>query len=122
MPTCFVIQPFDRGKFDKRYDDTFEPAIRAAGLEPDRVDRDPGVSIPILEIEQRIGAAAACFVELTEDNPNVWFEFGYALARRKECCLVCSTERGGHYPFDVQHRTIIKYEVQSPSDFDALRP
>lgn len=23
--TCFVMQPFDRGEFDKRYDDVLEP-------------------------------------------------------------------------------------------------
>ena len=33
MPTCFVIQPFDNGKYDKRYEDTFKPAIEAAELE-----------------------------------------------------------------------------------------
>jgi hypothetical protein len=47
MATCFVIQPFDRGKFDRRYKDTFKPAIEAAGFEPYRVDEDPSVSIPI---------------------------------------------------------------------------
>lgn len=41
MSTCFVIQPFDGGPFDKRYDDVIAPAIVAAGLEPYRVDRDP---------------------------------------------------------------------------------
>jgi hypothetical protein len=34
MPTCFVIQPFDSGKFDKRFKETFAPAIVAAGFEP----------------------------------------------------------------------------------------
>lgn len=37
---CFVIQPFDDGKFDKRYRETFVPAIRNANLEPYRVDLD----------------------------------------------------------------------------------
>ena len=26
MEECFVIQPFDRGVFDKRYDDVYAPA------------------------------------------------------------------------------------------------
>jgi len=34
MDTCFVIQPFDREKFDNRKDDIFEPAIRSADPEP----------------------------------------------------------------------------------------
>ena len=40
MFRCFVIQPFDGGqRYDKRYEDVFEPAIRDAGLEPYRMDR-----------------------------------------------------------------------------------
>lgn len=121
MPTCFVIQPFDGGRFDKRYDDVFAPAIRAADLEPYRVDRDPQVSVPIDQIELGIQNAEACLVDITTDNPNVWFELGYAMAIRKEVALLCSHERTQHFPFDVQHRSIIRYKTESSSDFDQLR-
>ncbi len=120
MASCFVMQPFDRGKFDKRFDDVFKPAIEAAGLEPYRVDRDPGVSIPIDEIEKGISGADVCFAEVTTDNPNVWFELGFAIASGKQVCLVCSKERSTAFPFDVRHRTIIEYEVGAPSDFSRL--
>lgn len=46
MNRCFVIQPFDKGKFDKRFDDVLAPAIAAAGLEAYRVDRDPKSQFP----------------------------------------------------------------------------
>ncbi len=118
---CFVIQPFDKGKFDKRFEDVFKPAIKLAGFDAYRVDRDPSVSIPIETIESEIKSAAACFVDLTTDNPNVWFELGLAIAHKKPLCLVCSTERTGKYPFDVQHRTIIPYSTDSTSDFEALK-
>jgi hypothetical protein len=121
LATCFVIQPFDEGgKFDKRYADVFEPAIRDAGLEPYRVDNDPSSTIPIDEIQDGIRRASVCLADITLDNPNVWFELGYALASDKETCLICSEERTGKYPFDVQHRAIIKYRVGSPSDFAIL--
>jgi hypothetical protein len=117
-----VIQPFDEGgKFDKRYADVFEPAIRDAGLDPYRADSDPGVSIPIEDIQNGIRRASVCLADITLDNPNVWFELGYALASDKEICLVCSEERTGKYPFDVQHRTITKYRVESKSDFASLQ-
>lgn len=32
MPGCFVIQPFDQGKYDKLFDDVFAGAIEAAGF------------------------------------------------------------------------------------------
>lgn len=51
MATCFVMQPFDGGAYDKRYNDEYAPAIVAAGHEPYRVDHDPSVSVPIESIE-----------------------------------------------------------------------
>jgi hypothetical protein len=116
---CFVIQPFSN-PFNKRYEDTFKPAIINAGLKPYRVDKDPAVSIPIKDIETGIKKASICFADITTDNPNVWFELGFALAVDKEVCLVCSTERTMKYPFDIQHRSIITYSVESSSDFHEL--
>jgi hypothetical protein len=121
MAICFVIQPFDADTFDKRFADIFSPAIEAAGLEPYRVDQDPKVSIPIQDIERAIQDSAICLAEITLDNPNVWFELGYAIACNKEVVLVCSSERKTRFPFDIQHRAIIQYSTSSTSDFDLLK-
>lgn len=118
MKTCFVAQPFDRDKFDRRYTDIFEPAIKNAGLEPYRVDRDPNVRIPIEDIEGGIKASEIVFVDITLDNPNVWYELGYAFACQKDVVMVCcSDERTGKFPFDIQHRYVITYRTSAPSDF-----
>lgn len=122
MPRCFVIQPFDDGdRYDKRYEDVFAPAIEDAGLEPYRVDRDPSVRVPIDEIEQGIRASEVCLAEISTDNPNVWFELGFAIASKREVVMVCSDERTTHYPFDVQHRKITKYSTHSTRDFEHIR-
>lgn len=121
MRNCFAMQPFDGGPFDKRYDAVFAPAIEAAGLHPYRVDRDPSVSIPIQEIEKGIRDSILCFADITTDNPNVWFELGFALAIPREVVLVCSDERATKYPFDIQHRSIISYKTGAPQDFEELK-
>ena len=122
MAICFVIQPFDAGKFDKRFADIYKPAIEAAGLEAYRVDKDPGVAVPIEAIESGIKAAAICLADITADNPNVWYELGFAFASGRPVVMVCSEERvGKKYPFDIQHRTIISYHADSSSDFDLLK-
>ena len=95
MGICFVIQPFDAGPFDKRYEDVFVPAIEDAGLEPYRVDRDPAATIPIQDIEEGIRRADSCLADISLSNPNVWFELGFAIAAGKPVVLVY-----GHY--DVQ--------------------
>ena len=121
MPRCFVIQPFDGDQYDKRYKDVFAPAIKNADLEPYRVDQDPSVSVPIDDIERGIENSSVCFAEISTDNPNIWFELGYAIASKREMVLVCSDERKTPFPFDVQHRKIIKYSTQSKSDFETVQ-
>ena len=59
--------------------------------------------------------------DITTDNPNVWFEVGFAIAVPREVVLVCSDERNTRFPFDVQHRNILRYKTESKSDFDKLR-
>lgn len=121
MPTCFVIQPFDKGRFDKRYRDVYAPAIVAAGFEPYRVDRDDGVTVPIESIESGIRQAEVCFADITIDNPNVWYELGFAFASRRPVILACSEERvGTKFPFDIQHRSVVIYKTESQSDFETL--
>lgn len=120
MNKCFVIQPFDNGKFDNRYEDVFKPAIETCGLDPYRIDKDPGVNIPIEDIEKNIRDSKICLVEITTDNPNVWYELGYAIACDKEVVMVCSDERKTEFPFDVRHRNIIKYQTDAPRDYENL--
>ncbi|MEC5289711.1 hypothetical protein VSX64_02075 [Aurantimonas sp. C2-6-R+9] len=118
----FVAQPF-HDPYDRRFDDTYKPAIERAGFEAYRVDRDPAVSIPIDDIESGIKSSAFLFADISEDNPNVWFEVGYGIAVGKEICFVCSRERMAQkskFPFDIQHRSIIEYYSQSARDWQEL--
>lgn len=117
---CFVIQPFDDGKFDKRYRETFVPAIRNANLDPYRVDMDYGSQIPIEDIDAKLKKSAIVLADITLDNPNVWFEVGLAIAYQKRIVLVCSSERVGKYPFDIQHRSVLKYTNDGKGDFEKL--
>ncbi len=122
MATCFVIQPFDNGKYDKRFSDVYAPAIVSAELEPYRVDKDSSVSVPIESIEDGIRASIICLADITEDNPNVWYELGFAFAMGREVVMVCAEDRTGKkYPFDIQHRSVISYKADSPSDFESLK-
>jgi hypothetical protein len=119
---CFVIQPFDEGAYDKRYEDVIVPAIVNAGLDDYRVDRDPATKILIEAIEDGIRCSDACIAEITTDNPNVWYELGFAIANGKPLVMICnSKERTGPFPFDVRHRAIITYAPESPRDFQALQ-
>jgi hypothetical protein len=116
-----VIQPFDGGAFDKRYEDTIAPAIAAAGLDAYRVDRDPRVVIPIDQIEEGIKGSQACVADISTNNPNVWFELGYAIAAGKPVVLLAFDDPNRRFPFDIQHRHVVRYRTDSASDFETLQ-
>ena len=96
--SCFIIQPYDKGKFDKRYKDIIKPMIVECGFIPYRVDEDYGTDIPIEAIESGLKRSRIVIAEITTNNPNVWFELGFALALNKSIVLLCSDERRGKMP------------------------
>jgi len=115
---CFVIQPFD-DVYNKRYEDTFQPAVEKAGLLSYRVDKDPSVRNIIGEIEKKIREAQICFADISEDKPNVWYELGYATAIGKDVVMVCDRKRE-KLPFDINQRSVIFYDADAPRDFVQL--
>ena len=120
-PTCFVIQEFDDGgKFDKRYNETIEPALIDAEVEPKRADKILGLQPVIQKIEIAIQQASICVAEVSTDNPNVWLELGYALANNRPAVILCDKNIRDKLPFDIQHRPVIFYNTDSRSGYDEL--
>ena len=120
-PTCFVIQDFDDGgTFDKRYEETIEPALKGSEVIPLRADKILGLQPVIQKIEEAIRKASICVAEVTTDNPNVWLELGYALAIDKPVVLLCDMQTRSKLPFDIQHRPVIFYRGDSRSGYEEL--
>jgi hypothetical protein len=79
-----------------------------------------GTDVLIAAIEDGIRSAAVCLADITNDNPNVWFELGFSFAADWPVVMVCSDERTGKYPFDIQHRTVTRYKTEAQIDFKKL--
>jgi nucleoside 2-deoxyribosyltransferase len=88
-------------------------------MEPYRVDRDAGATIPIETLHHEIRSAGICLADITTLNPNVMYELGYAIAAGKDVVLI-SGPATQKFPFDIQHRTVICYSLGSPGDFKRL--
>ena len=73
------------------------------------------------EVEKRIREADTYLADISESNPNVWFELGFAIAAGKPVVLVCLEKPDRRFPFDIQHRAIITYKTESARDFDYLK-
>lgn len=119
--TCFVIQVFDGGAYDRRYEETFAPAIESGGALPVRADRILG-SRPIIEkIEGALREATVAFAEISENNPNVFIELGYALDMAIPLVMVCDRAKRPTLPFDIGHRPVIFYKTETAGDFQKLK-
>ncbi len=75
---------------------------------------------PRMNAYSAIAAAPICIAEVSEDNPNVWLELGYALALNRPTVIICEKTRRSKLPFDVQHRPVIFYRTDSVSGFADL--
>ena len=112
---CCVFQIFDDGgAYDKRYDEVIRPAITSAGLEPYRVDRDAGAEIPIDTLHDEICRSLVCLADITPDNPNVWYELGFAVASDQPIVMIC--KKGRTLSFDTHHRHTIISMSRSPQE------
>lgn len=120
MKTCFVIQRFDGGTYDRRYKETFAPAIEKGGAEPVRADEVLGTRPIVTKIEQGLRAADVAFAEVSEDNPNVFLELGYALALGVPTVIACDRSKRDKLPFDIAHRPVNFYGSDSQSDWEKI--
>lgn len=66
----------------------------------------------INQIWSGIKAAKVLVAELTDRNPNVFYELGLAHALDKPVVLIASNEKD--VPFDLQHIRVIYYDYKDP--------
>lgn len=110
--SCFVVMPF-AAPIGNYYQMVYEPAILKAGLRPVRADADIfGTGKIIDQIWSGINAAKVLVAELTNRNPNVFYELGLAHALNKPVVLVSSNE--ADVPFDLKHIRVIYYDMNDP--------
>jgi hypothetical protein len=110
--TCFVMQPF-ADPLGSYYEEIYKPAIEKAGLKPIRADESIFGAGKIMEqVWRGITSAKVLVAELTDRNPNVFYELGLAHALKKPVVLVSATEKD--VPFDLQHIRVIYYDVNDP--------
>lgn len=118
---CFIIQPLDKA-YIKHCDDTYKPAIEKAGLLPYRVDEhyEPD-RLKIQQIWEEIKSSDVCLAEITKDNPNVWYEYGFADGRNIPVVLICEDGKRDRLPFDVNQRDVYFYKTNSQGGWEELQ-
>lgn len=105
--TCFVLMPF-ADKFQPIYEDHIQRIVMEAGLSSQRADEIASTNLITWDIWERINKARFLIADLTDRNPNVFYEVGLAHAISKDVILL--TQNMGDIPFDLQSLRFIVYE------------
>ena len=97
--------------FSSEFDDVYRLGIKepaaALGIRAERVDEQIYKEGILDRIYRQIEAADLIIADMTSQNPNVFYEVGYAHAKDKFCILL--TKDASDIPFDLKHKRHIVY-------------
>ena len=108
-PTAFSIMKFERD-FDELYQNVITPICEEYGFKSLRADECYTSSAIIQDIVREISGASLIIADITMDNPNVFYELGYAHALNKPTILLADTNKRDRLPFDISGFRTIFYE------------
>ncbi|MHC1727986.1 MAG: hypothetical protein AB9866_18620 [Syntrophobacteraceae bacterium] len=103
---AFVLMPFD-SKFHDIYKFGIKEPASQLGILAERVDEQLFTEGILDRIYRQIEVADIVVAEMTGQNPNVFYEAGYAHGKGKLCILL--TKGSNDIPFDLKHRRHIVY-------------
>ncbi len=109
QPRVFVIMPFSE-PFDTLYREVILPVARNLEFDIVRIDEIARPGIIIEDVQRQIEAADAVVAEISTQNPNVFYELGYAHALRKPAVLLWRRQEGQAMPFDVSGYRAVFYD------------
>lgn len=110
----FVAMPYGRKQdidFDAVYAEYLKPALERAGFEVFRADEERRAGDIRTDMFQELLLADLVVVDLTLDNPNVWYELGVRHALRARGVLLVQSERP-YQPFDIYTDRKLRYHLK----------
>lgn len=107
-PKAFVIMPF-APDFDEIYNLFIADALSEAGFEVFKADDMKSQQNILQDIVSAIINSNLIVADLTDSNPNVYYELGIAHALRKPVILL--TQAIDDLPFDLRSYRVVSYDT-----------
>lgn len=108
-PTAFIISQFGND-YDILYNDVIKPICQNSNYDTIRADEVATCSAILEDIVSSIKNASVIIADITPDNPNVFYELGYAHAINKPTILLCEKSSRTKLPFDISGFRTIFYD------------
>src|SRR4249920_4246470 len=111
---AFVVMPYgtkDQIDFNRVYGDLIRPALETAGFEVFRADEEQRAGNIRTDMFQELLLADLVVVDLSIDNPNVWYELGVRHGLRPRGVIQVQCKRD-YMPFDVYVDRTLRYTIK----------
>jgi hypothetical protein len=107
LPKAFIVMQFTE-EFNSLYVEIIKPICEKFGYEVVRADNMFTNGLLIEDITSAIKECSLVLADITPDNPNVYYEVGYAHAINKPTIMLCDKIRN-KLPFDISGFRCIFY-------------
>ena len=104
----FVLMPFDES-FDDIYQDLIKDSFESVGFTVFRSDDLENQQNILSDIVRSVRDSELIVADLTDANPNVYYELGLAHAMRKPAILLSQDESS--VPFDLRSYRVFEYDT-----------
>lgn len=128
---CFVAMPFGEKKVDGKpvdfnnvvYEKVFKHVFEGGRLDPhsvtpQRVDFMPESGFISTKMWEALAYADICLIDVSGDNPNVYYEMGVRHALHRQGSLIVRLQSDSPPPFDIKDIEIVSYSIDTPEDID----
>lgn len=105
---CFFLMPFNHD-FDIVYG-TIKKYLNEKGILCNRADEISGSTPIIAKILTQIIKSQYIIVDITDSNPNVYYELGIAHTLKEARNVLLIKRKDYKVPFDITHLTYIEYD------------
>lgn len=106
----FMVMPFSDDVADSNYQHSIRPICDNFSLEVRRADEIFSTSPIYNDIVKEIQEASIIIVDITNKNPNVFYELGVAHTLKQGRTIMVTQNGFKEMPFDIAHFRIIPYE------------
>lgn len=116
LRTCFVLMPFAK-KYRQVFEHGIKPVAQKAGFQCIRADHPVGPQNIVRDIIKSIFTADVIVADISEANPNVFYELGVAHSIPKKTTILICDKQNSKLPFDLASYRTIFYD----NNIDGIR-
>lgn len=116
--TCFIISTIgsegspERELANEKFDYLFKPILDELGYEPLRADKEDAPGSISRKIVERIIHSEIVIADVSDQNPNVFYELAVRNATNKPVILIKTPDQ--RPPFDIQDTRAISVDMSKP--------